>query len=389
MEARSQFQNLDLLKSLMRGNKRLIAEPTPRTPTPRSDIDSLEFSGFGPGPCLDLKPVVTAETAMSRDSCAFPASPPPPYQLHSSPLSPNPLSTDRPLLWTGDNSPRYSTLQAISHASNTSLPIYDTYSGPRPPSTSCSDLAPEHLRNGLRALFQAPTPLGLKDRRSSKATIVSARSVSTLEYGPTALPPSDSPGREAVTGRTSSPSTHSKTTTNNHTTLSEPVGKTVILPTAHHVSWHTSSSFMAELDATERVFTPAELDVTEPVIRPTELSTEAETTPAMEQARTQDAPSNEEEKGAHVNSEACQRGALASTSEATDYPKLFELHFEMIPPSQDTSASGDTSPFTRLKGVDTSAFTSIVTSSRLIGYYPEGQTSGKTGPSFVHLIILI
>ncbi|KAK7996573.1 Condensin complex subunit 2 [Apiospora arundinis] len=51
----------------------------------------------------------------------------------------------------------------------------------------------------------------------------------------------------------------------------------------------------------------------------------------------------------------------------------------MIPPSQDTSASGDTSPFKRLKVVDTSAFTSIVTSSRLIGYYPEGQTSVVVG----------
>ncbi|KAK8026449.1 hypothetical protein PG991_003505 [Apiospora marii] len=108
---------------------------------------------------------------------------PPPYQLHTSPLPPDEPPTNRPQSssFVADGL-RYSALQINSRFSDASLPIYETYCDPpsSPPSSS-NGVAPEQLRNGLKALFQGSTPLASRPRPASRATTVSAASISNQE----------------------------------------------------------------------------------------------------------------------------------------------------------------------------------------------------------------
>ncbi|KAK7908760.1 hypothetical protein PG985_016063 [Apiospora marii] len=103
---------------------------------------------------------------------------PPPYQLHTSPLPPDEPPTNRPQSssFVADGL-RYSALQINSRFSDASLPIYETYCDPPPSPPSGNGLAPEQLRNGLKALFQGFTPLAPRTRPASRATTVSAVSL--------------------------------------------------------------------------------------------------------------------------------------------------------------------------------------------------------------------
>ncbi|KAK6827395.1 hypothetical protein PG987_010736 [Apiospora arundinis] len=248
MEENRQFQNLDLLKLLMRRNNRGATDHRPesitRTPTPSSDVGSLRFSGFGPAPCLDLKPVAATETA--TDKPLLGSSPAPsPYQLHTSPSPPGLPSTHRPLSSISADSPRYSTLENISRFPDKTLPIYDNFSGPRPSSSNYNDPTAQQLRGGLKALFRASTPLDTKSGRALKARTALVAPLADHE-------------RESVSW-----------------SLLDILERKAKFQAA--TSEPTISPLIFELDSTEPVFMPAELDGSTPVSIPAELD-DTETT---------------------------------------------------------------------------------------------------------------
>ncbi|KAK8119880.1 uncharacterized protein PG998_004506 [Apiospora kogelbergensis] len=306
----SRFQNVDLLKSLIRGKKkessgkaiftinrpRLISlanshpENVTRTPTPGLDLGSLEFAGFGPAPCLDLKPTATTELATDGISCAIsPSHPPPPYELHVSPVASNLPSTDRPLS-TDSHSPSYSTTHIVNRLSTTILPIFESYSDSKPPSSGCDDVVPEQLRNGLKALFHVPTSTSTKGRRASSAVTVYAGSVSSHERSIVSRRAPASSEQDAAVRELNSLTPQSKQTIKGPTTISQPSEITEIPAITQHISGHT---VMAELDGSDLVFMPTELDVNEPVIRPAELGTESEKQ-TIDKPEIQTNPLNEE-----------------------------------------------------------------------------------------------
>ncbi|KAK6853858.1 hypothetical protein PG995_010670 [Apiospora arundinis] len=267
MEENRQFQNLDLLKLLMRGNNRGATDHRPesitRTPTPSSDIGSLRFSGFGPAPCLDLKPVAATETA--TDKPLLGSSPAPsPYQLHTSPSPPGLPYTHRPLSSISADSPRYSTLENISRFPDKTLPIYDNFSGPRPSSSNYNDPTAQQLRGGLKALFRASTPLDTKSGRALEARTALVAPLADHERESVSWSLLDILERKAKF----------------QAATSEPVGGANATATAHYAPRQTISPLIFELDSTEAVFMPAELDGSTPVSIPTELD-DTETTPKV------------------------------------------------------------------------------------------------------------
>ncbi|KAK7946353.1 uncharacterized protein PG986_010674 [Apiospora aurea] len=303
MEAGRQFQNLDLLKLLVRGNKRgaadntHLAEPVARTPTPNTDVGPLPFSGFGPEPCLDLKPMAATEAIMMDTNLCSSSAAPPPYQLYTSPLPPDSASTDRPqsAAFIADGL-KHSLLQTTPRLSNASLPKYEAYCDP-PSSSSPSnnDLAPEQLRNGLKALFQVSTPLASRPRLTSRATTVSAVSISNNQSvtGPEREEKRHSAASELPERANSDPTGQLRSRSPAHAVgapmqirdlrKSEPYGRR---QDTQYTLRHAFNPLMAELDGTAPESRPVELN-TEPRYAVAELAAGTEEVVTLDTPRTQ------------------------------------------------------------------------------------------------------
>lgn len=262
-----------------------------RTPTSGSDNGSLEFPGFGPGPCLDLNPIAATETGTGAPSRA-PTPSPPPYQHQGLSLPPSTLSTDRRAASAGTDCPRFSnsTLHIIpSVPKSKNPPICEIYSGSSESTSSGKDLASQQLRDGLTALFQAPTSPQPSDRRPSKASTVAKPLPNEGHILGSGSSLDNSTTREIGVKRLSSPFAPSTAAGIRNAAISEPVGGADIIPLvcyltrsrfpvgitrtnspAQNTLRHTISGSLAELDGTEPVLKPAELDATEPLLKATE-----------------------------------------------------------------------------------------------------------------------
>ncbi|KAK8139357.1 hypothetical protein PG984_002737 [Apiospora sp. TS-2023a] len=252
------------------------------------------------------------------DTNLCPSSPaPPPYQLHTSPLPSDVVSADRPLSSLSvANGLRYSTIHTSSRFSDASLPIYENYCDP-PSSSSPSgnELAPEQLRNGLKALFQVSTPLASRPRPASRATTVSAVSITNRD---SVTEPGQGEKRHSAVsefaGRANSDprgqlrprsSAHMVGSTmdtrdraiselydhkqDTHVSSLERIRRSIILTrkTIKYTTKHAFDPFLAELDGTVPVPTPVELDNTEPRYTVAELDAGTEEAVKLVKPKTQ------------------------------------------------------------------------------------------------------
>lgn len=168
------------------------------------------------------------------------ASPPPPYQLHQPPIPSTLFSPHYPIATASNENLRTRPGRVEPSYPTANPPIYNTLGSSPIISTTPGSPAPRKLNSGLKALFQAHTPLSSQGRYASNMRPASPASI--YENEPLRPMSSIPPELEASSNRSSQHSFHSESARRSYMAISELAGdldNTSHLP-KQHISHHPS-----------------------------------------------------------------------------------------------------------------------------------------------------